>query len=723
MPNQSLTIDNREAGWMSSEERLKLKEELLNERRELTNKHNEELAALKQRHADELAMLSDSEKNEIQQRQSIELQDLMDNQAAEMKRISDDLARLKIPFSRRLRKIFNSALRYLSSPANVITLVFFVFLTAAVILPLIRMISNSLIVPSSMEARGLNEEFETELKKGDFTFLYWPYLLFNKTVPGFSKQYFWVPLRNSVLMSLIACVIAVGAGGIMAFLVTRTNLPFKKFISTVFIFPYIMPSWSLAIFWSDFFKNSHVDAIPGTGLLETMTGICAPAWMVSGIIPIAIVMGVHYTPFAYILIGGILRNMDANLEEAAIILKANRFKILTRITLPIVAPAMISTILLVFAGSISSYSVPYYLSGGGGENGQFISITLRSTLTTNMPGAGYVIATILMLISVLILSLNNWFTKSRRSFTTVSGKSGQISKINLGWPKWIIVSIVILIVIFFAIVPLVSFFITSLEGTAGRIDTFDWKYWFSNESVLDDPYIEQRIGIQEGLFCNKPILMSFVRSITASAIVALICGTIGIFIGYALSHKRRGFMSNYVGTVSFLPYLIPALSFGTVFFALMKMPAFSFLDGTTNLDNQWACIPMVIIVGGIKFIPFASRSGTNAMLQLSGEIEEAAVIVGVPWWKRMVNIIFPIQKASFISGYLLPFISCMREYTLFTLITSQFTLVTNYMNYLQNFGADQLANGMNLFIVLLVVGINLLVNKITGASIDKGIGG
>ena len=628
----------------------------------------------------------------------------------------------KSSFSHKLKKALNSVKRYFSNPSNIITVFFALFLTAAVIYPLIKMISNSLIVQTSTEARGLNEEFETTLKKGNFTFLYWPYLLFNKGTKDYSAVYFWKPLYRSVLMSLVACLISVGAGGIMAFLVTRTNIPFKKFISTVFIFPYIMPSWSLAIFWTNFFKNSGVDSSAGVGLLQAITGLQAPAALTVGFWPIAIVMGIHYTPFAYILIGGILRNMDANLEEAAIVLKASRFKILRRITLPIVAPAMISTILLVFAGSISSYTVPYYLSGGGGSAGQFISITLRSALMQGKTGEGYVIATILMIFSVLILTINNWFTKSRRSFTTVSGKSGQISKIDLKWMKWIIAAIVILVIIFFAIVPLFSFAIESLEGTSGQIETFSFKYWFSKESVIDDPYIETRLGEQPGLFFNKGIMVAFGRSILVSFIVALICGTFGILIGYAVSHNRRGKLTSYVSTVSFLPYLIPALSFGAVFFALMKTKTFSFLDATTT-GSEVSAMAICIIVGGVKFIPFASRSGTNAMLQLSGEIEEAAIIVGTPWWKRMVRIIFPIQKSSFVSGYLLPFISCMREYTLFTLITTQFTLATNVLGYLQNFGAVQLANGMNLFLVVLVVGINLLANKLTGASIDKGIGG
>ena len=626
----------------------------------------------------------------------------------------------KETFGHRLKKILNSIKRYFSRPENVITVLFAIFLTAAVIYPLFKMILSSFTVQSSREGDALREEFGVKVKRGDLTVLYWPYLLFNKGTADYSANFFWTPLYKSVLMSLIACFIAVGAGGIMAFLVTRTNIPFKKFISTVFIFPYIIPSWSLAIFWTNFFKNTGIDAAPGVGMLQSMFGIMAPQWLVFGFWPTAFVMGIHYTPFAYILIGGILRNMDANLEEAAIILKASRFKILRRITLPIVAPAIISTILLVFAGSVSSYTVPFYLNRDGSFDA--ISIKLRAALVTGVRGTGYVIATILMVFSILILTINNWFTKSRRSFTTVSGKSGQISKIDLKWAKWVIAVIVLIIIAFFSIVPLISFALESLESTPGDIKTLSWKYWFSNESVINDPYIETRFGTQKGVFHNSAILMSFARSLGVSLVVALICGTFGILIGYAVSHNRRGKLAGYVGTVSFLPYLIPALSFGAVFFALIKTKTFSFLDVTTT-GSELSAMGIVIIVGGVKFIPFASRSGTNAMLQLSGEIEEAAVIVGTPWWKRMTKIIFPIQKASFMSGYLLPFISCMREYTLFTLVTSEATLATNYLGYLQNFGADQLANAMNLMLVVLVVVINISVNKLTGASIDKGIGG
>ena len=98
-------------------------------------------------------------------------------------------------------------------------------------------------------------------------------------------------------------------------------------------------------------------------MLYNITGLCVPEGFVYGLVPCAVVLGLHYAPFAYILIGGILRNMDANLEEAATMLKATRVKIIYRITLPIVLPALVSTFLLVFASSMSAYAVPQYIGG------------------------------------------------------------------------------------------------------------------------------------------------------------------------------------------------------------------------------------------------------------------------------------------------------------------------------------------------------------------------
>lgn len=599
------------------------------------------------------------------------------------------------PFQKKL----NALKTYFSKPANIILVIFTIILTITVICPLVYLLLNTFLVHRGESYLG---------KVNTLTLQHWSDVLFTQK-HNYAVSVFWKPLGNSVLMSIVSCLIAVIIGGGIAFLITRTDFPAKKFISLVFVFPYIMPSWSIAMFWENFFKNTiYLKGVQAqTGLLQAITGLGTPASLVYGFWPTAICLGVHYAPFAYILIGGILRNMDANLEEAATILKASRFKILRRITLPIVMPALLSTVLLVFASSISSYTVPMFL---GKDGFMTISLKMKALLnSSSLVGQGYVVATILMLFSIGIMMANQKVTNSRRSFTTVTGKSSQVSLIKMKKPlKIVITTLVLMYTIFFAVVPLISFALESFLKVSGDYSTFTTYYWTTTEET--NVYISGSVGILH----NEQIWKAYGNSLLVSLIVALLAGTFGILIGYAVAKNKRSKLANYVSNVSFLPYLIPAMSFSTIYLAVSSTDAFSFL---------YRSIPLLIIVGAIKFLPFATRSATNAMLQLSNEIEEAAIIVDVPWWKRMLKVIFPIQKTSFISGYLLPFISCMRELSLFVLLTSTGTILTAVLQNYETYDSTQISNGINLIIIVTVLVINLVTNKLTGASIDKGVGG
>lgn len=603
--------------------------------------------------------------------------------------------------SRKTTRILNNMRSYASKPANVITVIFFIILLATVCFPLLSLVRDAFTVHFG-EIRDVGKPL------GSFTLYHWHTLLFD-TLYDYSILTFWRPLLNSFSMAVISCIVAVGFGGAVAWFITRSDIPGKKFLSTIFVFPYIMPSWSIAMFWENFFKNTQIVACYNQmGMLESITGICVPEWVLYGFFPCAMCLGIHYAPFAYLLIGGILRNMDANLEEAATVLKASRFKILRRITLPIVTPALISTVLLVFSSSISSYTVPAFLN----KNGSFstISTTMRSLFNTAaMQGQGFVVAIVLLIFSVVILTLNNKMTGKRKSFTTISGKSGQVSLVKLGKARKPITAVIMIISVFFAIVPLVSFALESLLEVPGDYSTISLYYWLTTDTLEDRVF-----GSSQGILRNPTIWSALGRSLLVSFAVALISGTFGILIGYACARKRGSKLARWVSNMAFFPYLIPAMSFGAVYLSVSFLPAFSFLRSSVLL---------LIIVGGIKFLPFASRSGANAMMQVSGEIEEAAFVIGVPWWKRMARILFPIQKASFISGYLLPFISCMRELSLFVLLAAPGSIITVVLQDFEVNGLTQISNGINFLIIMIVLLVQFITNKLTGASIDKGIGG
>lgn len=595
--------------------------------------------------------------------------------------------------------IGNKVKTYISKPQNIILLLFGIVLTFTTFAPIVAIVKDTLkIHPGTIDAYLAK-------KATGYSVINYIDLFTSKL----AKTNLWTPIWNTVLLAVFTCLISIICGGLFAFLVTRTNLKFKKYLSSIFIFPYIMPQWTLAVVWQNLFNSN---AVTGTsnGILVSLFGMTAPKWWCMGLLPCALVLGLHYAPFAYIMIGGIFRNMDANLEEAATILDTPKWKIMCRVTLPMVKPAILSTILLVFGSAMGSYPVPHYL-------GLTTLSTKYVSLNSKYTGEASILAIIMMIFGVLILTMNQLSLKSRKSYTTVTGKSGQISKINLGKIGKYLISIVLIVITFFtSIFPIISFAIETFLPNpgdysflyTGNLSSLTTKWWLTNENIT-----ENGMYGQQGILFNKTIWHAFGGTLLVAVCCALIAGTIGTLIGYAVSKNRRNKWANYVNNVAFLPYLMPSLAVGAAFFIL-------FSNEKINLFNTYT---LLIIAGVIKYIPFASRSALNSMLQLSNEIEEAAIIQDIPWFKRMFNIIIPIQKSSIISGYMLPFMTCLRELSLFLLLCTQGFILSTTLDYFDEMGLYAFSSAINLILIVAILIFNTLVNKLTGASLDEGIGG
>ena len=599
----------------------------------------------------------------------------------------------------RFRIFFNHLKSFFGKPQNTILVVMGLICTITTFAPIVAIVEDTLKIHV-----GSIDQYLTGKSEG-FTFVNYVDLFTSRM----AKTNLWTPLFNTVIMSVLSCLVALLYGGFFAFLVTRTNLRFKKYLSSIFIFPYIMPQWTLAMVWKNLFDSNLVTGTRD-GLLASLFGVTMPAWWCQGLFPSVVVLGLHYAPFAYILIGGIFRNMDANLEEAATILNTPRAKIMTRVTLPLVRPAILSTILLVFGSSMGSYPVPHYL--------KFTTLSTKYLeMNVKYAGEASILAVIMMGLGVAIMILNQRSLKSRKSYTTVTGKSGQTSKINLGKAGRTVIACIFVVLTFFtSIFPIISFaFETFLPNPGDYSFLYTWnfanlttKWWMTAENVT-----ENGLYGQLGMLYNPTIWTAFGGTILVSVACALIAGTLGTLIGYAVSKNRRGKLASYVNSVAFLPYLMPSVAVGIAFFILLTGEKF-------NLYNTYW---ILIIVGTVKYIPFASRASLNSMLQISGEIEEAAVIQDVPWIKRMLRIIIPIQKSSIISGYLLPFMTCLRELSLFMLLCVQGFILSTTLDYFDEMGLYAFSSGINLILVVTILISNAVVNKLTGASLDEGIGG
>lgn len=593
----------------------------------------------------------------------------------------------------------NRVRTYFSKPQNIILLLFGIILTFTTVAPIVAIVKDTLTIhPGTIDAHLTG-------KASGYTLINYVDLFTSRL----AKTNLWKPLWNTLLLAVFTCVISIVYGGTFAFLVTRTNLKFRKYLSSIFIFPYIMPQWTLAVVWQNVFNSN---AVMGTanGLLASLTGFEAAKWWCQGLVPSSIVLGLHYAPFAYILIGGIFRNMDANLEEAATILDTPRWKIMCRITLPMIKPAILSTVLLVFGSAMGSYPVPHYL-GLTTLSTKYISLNSKYT------GEASILAIIMMIFGVLILTMNQVSLKSRKNYTTVTGKSGQLSKINLGRiGKYGIAIVMIILTFFTSIFPIFSFALETFlpnPGDYSFLYTGDFsnlttKWWLTSENVT-----ENGLYGQHGILYNSTIWHAFAGTLLVAVSCALIAGTIGTLIGYAVAKNRRSKWASYVNAMAFLPYLMPSIAVGAAFFIL-------FSNEKINLFNTYT---LLIITGTIKYIPFASRSALNSMLQLSNEIEEAAMIQNIPWHKRMFRIIIPIQKSAIISGYMLPFMTCLRELSLFLLLCTQGFILSTTLDYFDEMGLYAFSSAINLILIITILIFNTLVNKLTGASLDEGIGG
>lgn len=597
----------------------------------------------------------------------------------------------------RMKIFINKVKTFLSKPQNVILVVLGIILSITTIAPIISIFLDTFSIHvGSIDAHLTG-------KSSGYTLVNWIDLF----TGSLSRENVWKPLGNTMLLAIFSCFGSILYGGIFAYLVTRTNLKFKKYLSSIFIFPYIMPQWTLAVVWQNLF-NSHAITGGSDGLLASLFHITMPVWWCKGLFPSAVVLTLHYSAFAYIMIGGIFRNMDANLEEAAVILNTPKRRIFARVTLPMVKPAILSTILLVFGSAMGSYPVPHYLN-----------LTTLSTkyvgMNVNRAGEASILAIIMLVFGVIILLMNQVTTSGRKSYTTVTGKSGQISKVNLGRVgKYIIAVIFIILTTFTSIYPIISFGLeTFLPNpgdysflTNGNLHNLTLKWWTTSENLS-----ENGMYGQFGILFNSTIWNAFRGTLLVSVCCSLIAGTIGTLVGYSVSKNRRSKAAGYVNSIAFLPYLIPSLAVGVSFFIF---------GSSLGIYNTYL---LLILAGTVKYIPFASRSSLNSMLQLSGEIEEAAIIQNIPWFKRMFHIIIPIQKSSILSGYLLPFMTCLRELTLFMLLCSQNKIVTTLLSYFDEMGLYAFSSGINLILILFIIVCNTFINKLTGASLDKGIGG
>ena len=255
------------------------------------------------------------------------------------------------PNPRSLRVVAASRrfIRWLTSARVVLSLIMLVLMFYMVIIPLYRMVATTV----TWQPHDLTRVPDAEV--GTFTLFHWERMLTGL----FGKIFLYTPLQHSIVVALGSSLLALVIGGSMAWLVVRTDMPGRGLISTLAVVPYIMPSWTLAQAWLVFFKNRLAGGTPG--VYEYFVGQSPPSWLSYGPVPIIICSALHYYTFYFLFVSAALMSIDSNLEEAGELAGASRWRILRKITFPLVLPAILSGFIMTFSKVLGTFGGPNIL--------------------------------------------------------------------------------------------------------------------------------------------------------------------------------------------------------------------------------------------------------------------------------------------------------------------------------------------------------------------------
>ncbi|ADZ90649.1 ABC transporter permease subunit [Marinomonas mediterranea] len=519
-----------------------------------------------------------------------------------------------------------------------------------------------------------------------------------------SSIIFWRPLWNTLMVAFTSMILAMVIGAILAWLLVRTNLMGRRWLSTALIIPFMLPAWTFALAWTTLFKNATIGGQPGWA--EAM-GLQLPDWVSYGAFPTIVIMTLNYIPFVILLVGNALRRLDSQLEEAGQMLGASKGRVALSIVFPLMRPAIMSAALLIFADAIGEFSVPYVL--GLPVQFETLATSLYRAIGTQQNGVAAVFAGVILVVGMATLALDTWMMREARRFAIIGSKGAMERRQSLGILKWPAFSIALLMFFISVVIPMGALALSTVMHLPGRfnLSNFTLDYWIGTN--LDT------IALRNGILLSSEFWNAAWSSVRIVGSASICAGILGLLTGYIVLRSPLRSVSITLRQITFFPYLVPGIAFAAAFLTLFAVPhgPIPALYGT----------PIILFLALVADqMPFASRAGISAMTQLGSDVEDSARVAGAGWLRRMFSIILPIQRNALVTAVLMPFISGIKGVSLFIILAVPATdVLTTFSIRLIDFNYTQAANAVVLMIALIALLGTLLINRLTGTGLAQGL--
>lgn len=493
----------------------------------------------------------------------------------------------------------------------------------------------------------------------------------------FQMGSFTTAITNTLAVGFLVSIVSALVGLLFAYVEVYVKLK-TKFMSGLFqvvsMLPVVSPPFVLSLSIIMLFGKSGLITRYLLGMYDNS---------VYGFWGIFVVQTLTFFPVCYMMLKGLLKNIDPSLEEAARDMGASRWKVFTSVTMPLVLPGLGNAFLVTFIESIADFANPMII--GGSYDTLATTIYLQITGAYDKQGAA-AMAVVLLCITLLMFVVQKYVLEAK-STATLSGKASRarmlITDASVRIPLTVICcALAIFVVVMYLCVPFGALFKT-------------WGYDFS----LTTKWFEQ-------VFTKYHGFQAFRDSFLLSLIAAPITAILSMIISY-LVVKRNFRTKGFIEAVSMLAMAVPGTVLGVGYIRGFSGGIFH----TGVLQGIYGSAAILIIVFIVRSLPTGTRSGISALRQIDKSIEESAYDMGADSFTVFRTVTLPLIKDSFFSGLVTAFVRSITAISaIILLVTPQFFLITVQINEFAEKGNYGIACAFATILIVITYGSVLLMN-------------
>jgi len=450
------------------------------------------------------------------------------------------------------------------------------------------------------------------------------------TDPDFARIIF-----NTLIFTIGSAFAATVLALFLAYLNTRTNIPFKFLFRIISIIPMMIPHILFSVSWVLLLN-------PSNGILNLLVrelfgleGAFLNIYTLPGMILVESLLDL---PIAYLIIAPAMSSFDITLEESSKVFGGSDLRTLRKITLPILRPAILASVILVTVRSLASFAVPSVIGMPGRL--YVLSTHIYRIIATGFAadyGMAAAVGMSVLATSITLIYLYRYLTSESEKYVTISSRGYKPTVIDLKNAKYPLFAIVAIISFVLIVLPVLVLFYTSLVPysmvpSAKAFAMMSWKHWVE---VLKDPLS----------------LLSLKNSIFLGIVGATLGVILSIFISYVIV-KIRTAAAGALESLSFLSFSFPGIVVGIGFmWFFVRTPLYATI---------WS-----LLIGYIAtYLPYGIRPMTSAFVQIHSHLEESSRVCGGGTLYTLRRIVIPLLIPGIVSGWILMATMFVRELSL-----------------------------------------------------------